>query len=136
MKYVKIKLIDNSYKRIEKNDEDLSFIYSLLTDFSTNTDWLKRRLINPTSKGATGNSIHASFVKDEVFIDPLYCDEPEEYRVIVKRDVLLNIVDTWEELTEKGVPEIWLIKDKDHIYMTDKFPSDETNNNTTREDRS
>ncbi len=50
----------------------------------------KERLKNYSSHGMTGNSLDSEFIGDLVYIQPLYGDDPEEYRVSIDRQKLIK----------------------------------------------
>ncbi len=127
MKFVKLIRYKNRYRQDNNySDENLSFLALLFLQFST-VEWIKRELLDTTSKGIVGNSLELIIENDEVII--AHINLPEEadinlYAIKIKRNILLNLVYHWEELVTKKVPEIIFVQQDDTIFLTDTMPQE------------
>jgi hypothetical protein len=112
LRYVRFKLIRGGYSKIEFNSEYLSGIMSLLTDHGTSAKWLLPYLENRYSENFSCNLSEVIFAEDnKVYIEPLYMDNPEKYRDIIDRDILLNLVYAWQDMIYKDPEEIYIEQD-------------------------
>lgn len=97
---------DGYYMKQRYKDEYLGMLSYIFEDGSGWFEGVKRNLLNPNSKGVTGNRSDVTIKGDVVTIQPLYGDDAEDYAIQINRHVLLELIDKWKMLYEKEANEI------------------------------
>ena len=127
MKYYKLEKCDGFYWPLSYNDEYLSMLVAIFTDGGSLDMVVKRELLNPEGRGATGNLTDVTIKGNTVIIQPAMfdvTDEPEEYAIEIDRDVLLDLINQWEDLKKKKAKEITFYRDE-HNKITVEGAFDE-----------
>lgn len=120
MKTSAFKYKDKYYLKMQCDDKYLDMLTDAFDDSPYWIDCLMERLLNPLSKGVTGNRIDISFRENKVLIEPLYVDNPEDYEIEIDRNVLIGLINQWQELVKKCSPCITFIRhDNGTITITD-----------------
>lgn len=123
MKFGKLIFSHGSYDLDFCNDTYLDKIAEIFDDGSSWTNWVKEELLNPESEGITGNKADVTIENNKVIIQPLFGDNPEEYAIEIDRNLLLNLIDQWQQLVNKDVPEIYIVRHENgSIEIVDKLP--------------
>lgn len=77
--------------------------------------WIRGELLDPESRGVTGNATDITIKENQVFIQPLYGEDPLQYRIEIDRQTLLKVIDDWEEIVKKKPDEIIMSQDEKGI---------------------
>lgn len=105
------------------SDNYLEMVCSIFDDGSYWTECTKKALLDPQSPGLFGNLVEFDIIDDVVRISPTLVDDPEEYTIEIDRQVLLNLIEKWQELATKKVPTIYFIRyENGTIEVTDQLP--------------
>lgn len=91
---------------------------------------IKSELLNPQSRGFIGNFTDITKNGDQIIIEPLYVSDPSKYRITIAKDNLLELIDTWNTLTEQKVPYIIVKKENDKVIMYAGKKDDIVDNNS------
>jgi len=125
MTYYKFKLINGYYWEDTQSDD---FYLNELSNhiFDESKGWVqsvKRTLLDPQRHGILGNKSEVHKIDNTIQIMSQFGDNPEEYAIEIDRDVLLKLIDKWQELYDKDSPEIYFIRHEDGtIEVTDHLP--------------
>lgn len=95
--YIILLKADNYNWPLEYTNKDIYSLMRLITNYGANADWLIS-LWNINKRGITGGSMEVLFENNLAHIEPLFCDNAEEYRVTLPKDTLKFIIDRWQEL--------------------------------------
>ena len=79
------------------------------------TNGVQRNLLDPASGGITGNQIEVLIEQNKIIIQPQFefADDPDEYAIEIDRNVLLQLINEWQELVAKKCQEITFTRHKD-----------------------
>ncbi len=126
MKFVKLILYRNHYRKDNYNDKKFPILASFFTDGGTNMNSVKEELLNVHSKGLTRNYTDMTIQGNEVIISPLFAPEEDvdQYSIKVNRNNLLKLIDQWEDLVNRNVPEIIFVQQDNTIFLTDTMPQE------------
>ncbi|GAB4456745.1 MAG: hypothetical protein OHK0036_20490 [Bacteroidia bacterium] len=91
---------------IESNDNYLSMLFDIFDDGSWLEEGVKRELLNPSSRGITGNKTSIYIEGEKIIISPLFSPNPDEYAITIDRTKLLNLIDRWQEIMKLNPDEI------------------------------
>ena len=97
---------DGYYYKVQYQDQYLGMLSYIFDDGSYWVEAVKQELLKSNSPGVTGNKTDVTFKGDEIKIEPLYAECPEDYAIKIDRNVLLRLIDEWQELTKKRTKEI------------------------------
>ena len=114
MKFFKFVYRDRRYRYDSHNDGYLSMLTGIFTDVSTFDEDVKKALIAPNKTRVAGNLTDMIIKENKVIIQPAILDltdEPEEYAIEIDRDVLLDLINQWEDLKKKKAKEITFYRD-------------------------
>jgi len=106
-KFIILERGKNIYHKKLYDNELLSSIVEIFLDGCSLWEYIRTRLHTPGSRGVTGNGVEVIFEGTQVIIGPIWFEglqDPEEYAVAIDRDVLLRLIDRWEEVI-KDRPE-------------------------------
>ena len=113
MKYIKLIKNNNSgrYEKIFFNDEKLSHLYWVITDSGSSTRWLWKFMTHYNQEIVTANYGRAFFIGDMAYLGTFQDDDPEDCDIVISKKMLLKLVTQWLEITEKRIPEFYMIQD-------------------------
>lgn len=72
--------------------------------FDEGSGWfegVRKDLLDPNSRGVTGNRSDVTIKGDVVTIQPLYSENPEDWAIEIDRHVLLELIEKWKVLYDK-----------------------------------
>jgi len=104
IKFITLKRINNLYVKDLCNDEYLELLSDIFLDRSDLEKTIKKRLFISGSSGAGGNRTDVTFEGNVVIIAPMWEENGQDYSISVDRDVLLRLIDRWEQVI-KDTPE-------------------------------
>jgi len=103
------------------NDESLSILVSPFVDGALRMRNIKKELLDPQSRGISGNKTDILIEEDFVTIGPTPPSEYDEDYITIERKLFLRLVNTWEKLVNLNVQEIIIEKINDEITMRGNF---------------
>jgi len=104
-----IRIANGMYRQKESIIKGNNYLSMLIDVFNEDYNWtevVKEELLDPSSRGISGNKCDIIIKSNKVIIEPQFVDNPEDYAIDIDRDVLLSIIDTWEKLNAKQCQEI------------------------------
>lgn len=108
---------NKGYLRKNTSNSYLDGIADIFDQGFGEINWLIKRLIDPTSMGVTANDIDITFEGNKVTIEPLFCDNPEDYAVEIDRQALLDLCYKWQKLVKQKTPEIIMEQDENGVVI-------------------
>lgn len=100
-------IFNNGYYRKQRyQDEYLGMLSYIFDDGSYWVEAVRQELLDSEGRGLFGNKSRVKIKGDIVTIQPLYAECPEDYAIQIDRNVLLRLINEWNELTEKRTKEI------------------------------
>lgn len=126
MKYLVLKYLDKSYRQTECDDEYLEMLALIFNDGNGWTNAVKDILQDPNETGIFGNMSRIRKQGISIEISYNFGDEFDEDYIEIDRQVLLDLINKWQELVQKKVPEIYIIRHDDNgkIEISDRLPED------------
>lgn len=104
---------DGYYRKQQHKAQYLGMLSYIFDDGSYWVEAVKQELLKSNSPGVTGNKTDVTFKGDEIKIEPLYAECPEDYAIKIDRNVLLRLIDEWQDLTKKRTKEIVFTRHED-----------------------
>jgi hypothetical protein len=93
-------------------DDLLSSLWSVLDEGKHYMNQIKKQIFNNKVGKFPGNSSLVILEKEKAYIQPLYGEDADEYRLEMEKDNLLEVLNEWEELMKKQPQEIILMINK------------------------
>ncbi|GAB4455103.1 MAG: hypothetical protein OHK0036_18770 [Bacteroidia bacterium] len=112
----------NSFFYVESNDDYLSMLFHIFNETGFFLDGFKRQLLNPLSRGYTGNETSVIIKEEKVTIRlSMIFDNYDEYAITIDRTKLLNLIDKWQEIIKIKPDEIIFKRIDDSIEIEPIF---------------
>lgn len=97
------------------NKKYLGMLVSIFDEGSSWTNAVQKELLNPNSRGITGNRVDIGIQKNMVIIKSVCFDgnEIEDNAIEIDKKVLLALINKWQQLAKKDAQEITLTHHED-----------------------
>lgn len=122
-----LKNIEGLYSRKEKIIIGNNYLMMIISIFDEGGGWtktVKRELLNPQSQGITGNRVEVDIQQNKVVIRDVCFDDDdtEDNAIEIDRQVLLDLINQWQDLVQKEAQEIVFTRHDDgSITVTGTF---------------
>jgi hypothetical protein len=98
---------NNYYLKMQCDDKYLNRLTDVFDDSPFWIECLMKRLLDPLSKGVTGNRIRVKKREnDKVYIEFIFADNPEESAIEIDRQILIDLINQWKDLLRKKPQEV------------------------------
>lgn len=127
-KYIKMFLAKNFYHRANvTKDKLIARLEILFNETGPRVKWFLDELLDPQGRGLFGEQTRIKIKGDKVSLEPsrmMQTGGPEDAPIELDRDVLIRLTTKWQELVQKGVPEIFIYQKDGEYFVADTLPED------------
>ena len=127
--YIKMERNQGSYFQRNDGNSILEALAILFDDHGSSANWFIEELLDPNSRGISGEWMRLKFKGDKVVVTPTELmyprekpEDPEDYAIEIDRDVLLRLANEWQNLVRQKAPVIFIVQRDDELFVTDTLP--------------